>query len=820
MTTLNSLPTHARAVIIGGGVIGASIAYHLAKLGWDNVILLERKQLTCGTTWHAAGLIATAGFGSETLLFMARYTRDLYMKLEEETGQATGFKQVGLLQIVSDKEWLENRRRSVDYARAYGIDYQEISPKEVKEMWPLADTRDVIAGFFCQEDGRINPIDVTMALAKGARMGGVKIFEETEVTGVKTSKGRVSGVVTDKGEIEAEVVVNAAGMWGRQVGRMAGVDVPLQANEHYYLITEPIEGVHPDLPVIEDPDHYSYIREEVGGLMVGLFEPLAAPWAVQGIPKDFAFGEIRPDWDRMMPYIEAAMERIPVSKNAGVHKFFCGPESFTPDLSLVMGEAPGLKNFYVAAGLNSLGILLGGGVGQVMAQWIADGYPSVDVSEIDIRRFMPFQSNPRYLQARAAEILGMMYQNDYPNRQLESARPVRRSALHPRLAAAGAYFGSSKGWEYPDWFAPQGVEPKIEKYSWWRQNWFEYWAAEHKACREDVILMDLSLMSKHLVQGKDAEKVLNRICANDVAVEPGRIVYTPWLNERGMMEEDLTVTRLAEDQYLVISSDAGYNQTRDWLKRNIPEDGHVFVTDVTSGYAMINIQGPKSRELISRLTTADMSNQAFPYMSAREIDLHYVRALALRITYLGELGFELYLPPEYALAAYDALLDAGHDLGLRHAGIQALYSLRTEKGYLDYGHDIDNTDTPLEAGLGFAVKFDKPGGFIGREALLRQKEAGPPKRRITQFLLEDPQPLLYHNELIYCNGKLSGTIRAGSYGHTLGAAVGLGMLEHEGGVTADFVNNSKFEIQIAGLRYPARASLQPFYDPKGEKIKS
>lgn len=520
-----------------------------------------------------------------------------------------------------------------------------------------------------------------------------------------------------------------------------------------------------------------------------------------------------------MPYLDAAMERIPASKTAGVHKFFCGPESFTPDLSPIMGEAPNLKNYYVAAGFNSLGILLGGGAGQVMAQWIADGYPPVDISEIDIRRMAPFQGNPKYLQNRVVEMLGVMYENDFPNKQLKSARNVRRSALHERLAQAGAHFGASQGWEYPEWFAPEGKETSM-KYSWWRQPWFEYWTEEHRACREDVILMDLSLMAKFLVQGKDAQRVLNYICANDVAVEPGTIIYTPWLNERGTLEADLTVTRLAEDMYLVISSDSMHQQTGNWLKRNIPNDAHVHVTDVTSGYAMINVQGPKSRQLLSRLTSADLSNEAFPYMSAKEIDLHYVRALALRVTYLGELGWELYIPPEYALTAYDALIECSQDLGGKNAGIQALYSLRTEKGYRDYGHDIDNTDNPLEVGLGFAVKIDKPGGFIGREAFLYQKEAGTPKQRLALFVLEEPEPLLYFNELIYLNGKLAGTIRAGSYGHSLGAAVGLGMVEHDGGVTRELIREGKFEIQIAGVRYPARASLRPLYDPQGLKIRA
>ena len=818
MNKPNQLPSQARVVIIGGGIIGTSIAYHFAKLGWQDVILLERKQLTAGTTWHAAGLIATAGFSSETSIHMAKYTRSLYQGLEKETGQATGFKQIGLLQVVTNKESLEDRRRNQDYANSHGIEIVELTPAEVKRIWPLVYTDDLIAGFLNPGDGRINPIDVTMALAKGAKNGGIRIYEDTAVTGIKTKQNQITGVITDRGEIQTEIVVNAAGMWGRQVGKMVGVDVPLHAAEHYYLITEPIEGIHSALPVIEDPQAYSYLREEHGGLMIGLFEPVAAPWGMKGYPKEFAFGEIKPDWDRMMPYLETAMGRVPVSKQAGVHKFFCGPESFTSDLSPIMGEAPGVKNFYVCAGFNSLGILLGGGAGQIMAQWIVDGYPPVDVGEISIERMLPFQNTPQFLYDRTVEMLGVMYEIGFPNRQLKSARNVRRSILHDRLAKAGAYFGASKGWEYPDWFAPPGVEPKVE-YSFGRQNWFEYHAAEHKACREAVVLMDLSLMTKYLVQGKDAEKVLNWVCANDIAVPVGKIVYTQWLSERGTLQADVTVTRLAEDKFLVISSDAAYNQTRNWLQKHIPEGAHVFITDMTSGYAHLNIQGPNSRKLLSRLTTADLSNQAFPYMTAKEIDLHYANVLAIRITYQGELGWELYLPPEFTPTVYDRIIEAGEDLGLKHAGIQTLYSLRTEKAYRDFGYDIDTLDTVLEAGLGAFVKLDKPGGFIGRDAVLKQKESRVLKRRHVQFLVKDPQPLLHHNEIVFRNGERVGDINAGSYGHTLGGAVGLGFVSCEDGVTKEFINSGNWEIKIAGVKYPAIASLKPLYDPKNERIK-
>ena len=812
-----SLPTQAQVVVIGGGVIGCSVAYHLTKLGWRDVVLLERTQLTAGTTWHAAGLVVS-GFSTETDTYMAKYSRDLFEVLGEETGQDTGFKAVGYMQIASNPERLHSLRRRAAYCRGHGVSTEEISPAEIKKMWPLFYTDDILAGFYTAEDGRTNPVDTTLALAKGARMGGARILEETKVTGIKSKRGRVTGVVTDKGEIEAEYVVNCGGMWARELGKMAGVHVPLHAAEHYYLITEPMAGMQRDMPIVEDPDRFAYYRDEMGGLMLGLFEPVAKPWGMDGIPETFSFGEIPPDWERMMPHLEFAMERIPAAKEAGIHKFFCGPESFTPDMGPLMGEAPELANYFVAAGFNSLGILFGGGAGQVIAQWIVDGLPPVDVSDINIARMARFQNNPKYLHDRTVELLGWQYIS-WPNLQPETAREARRSAVHDRLAAAGAYFGSSVGWEYPDWFAPQGVEPKVE-YSWGRQNWFEYAAAEHRAAREDVIMMDLTHMSKILVQGRDAEKILSRICANNVAVPVGRIVYTQWLNERGTIEADLTVTRLAPDCYLVVAVDALHRHVERWLELHTPADAHVFVTDVTSAYNILNVHGPKSRELVSRLTSADMSNEAFPYLTMQEIDVGYALVKALRVTYVGELGWELYIPTEFTLHVFDSLVAAGADLGLRHAGFQALNTLRLEKAYRDYGYDMDNTDTPLEAGLGFAVDYDKAGGFIGREALLRHKETGVLTRRLVQFLLEDPEPLLYGGEPIHRDGKLVGHLSSGGYGHTLGGAVGLGYVENEQGVTADFIRSGRYEIEVAGVRYPARASLRPMYDPDGKRVRS
>lgn len=814
----NELPAHAKVVIIGGGVIGCSTAYHLTKLGWKDVVLLERAQLTSGTTWHAAGLIEAGGFFSETTLDMTKYTLELYRSLEAETGLSTGNKNVGMLVVASCPDRVEEYRRVAAFDRFFDAPMEEISPARVKELWPLIYADDILAGFYSPGDGRVNPIDVTMSLAKGARMGGAQIFEETPVIGFRKEGHRVTTVITTRGEIQADIVVNCAGMWARQIGEMVGVKVPLQPTEHYYLITEPIGGVDPELPVLVDLDRYAYYREEVGGILLGLFEPASAPWAVEGVPENFIFGEIQPDWDRMMPYVEEAMKRIPVLENARIQKFFCGPESFTPDLEPMMGLAPELDNFYVAAGFNSLGILMGGGAGRILAQWIVDGVPDVDITEVDIARMMPFENTPSYVKDRAVELLGFMFDIGYPNKHFQTARMARRSAFHDRLAAAGAHFGVYAGWEYPEWFAPEGVEPQAE-YTWKRPSWFEYSAEEHRAARESVSLLDYSVMGKILVQGRDAEEVLNRICANNVAVPIGRCVYTQWLNERGGIEADLTVTRLAEDQFLILTADRTIRAVQAWLRRHTPQDAHLCATNITSAYSVLNVQGPNSRDLLSRVTSADMSNEAFPFLTMQEIDIGYALVKAIRVTYVGELGWELYIPTEFSLHVFDILMEAGAEFGLRLIGLQALDTLRLEKAYRDYGNDIDNADTPLEAGLSRFVKFDKPGGFIGREALLRRKEAGL-EYRLVQFLLEDPEPLLNYGEIIYRDGVPVGYIRAGGYGHTLGASVGVGAVENEGGIASvDFIESGSYEIEIAGVRYPARASLRPMYDPKLQRVR-
>jgi 4-methylaminobutanoate oxidase (formaldehyde-forming) len=786
-------------------------------MGWKDVVLLERDRLTSGTTWHAAGLIVTFGSTSETSTEMRKYTRDLYTKLEAETGQNTGFKPVGFIEVAADKDRLEEYRRVSAFNRHCGVDVHEISPAQVKDLFPLAKTDDLHAGFYVKEDGRADPVGCTMALAKGARQAGATLIENVPVIGFSQKAGAVTGVITAYGEIECEYVVLCGGMWSRELAATAGVSVPLQSAEHYYLITERIPELSATWPVLEDPASHGYFREEVGGLMVGLFEPVCAPWKVDGVPKDFSFGEIQPDWERMGPYVEKAMARVPISMEAGVKKFFCGPESFTPDLAPIVGPAPELKNFFVCAGLNSIGIITGGGMGRVVAHWLVNGRPDVDVSYMHIDRLHGYQGNREYRRLRTVESLGMVYQCHYPTRSMETARGAKKSPFYDRLAARGAYFRDVSGWEGADWYAGPGKTP-TQELTWGKPSWFPQWAAEHRAAREGVILMDMSFMSKFKVEGKDAGRLLNWISANNVDGAAGQITYTQWLDEAGKLQADLTVAKLGDEQYWVVASDTVHRHVETWMRRAF-EGHHAFVCDVTGGFAQINIQGPRSRELLQLVTQADMGNEAFPFRCAREIDIGFARVLCIRITYLGELGYELYIPSEQAMHVYERLVEEGAKVGLVHAGLKTLASCRMEKGYRDYGHDIDNTDTILEAGLGFAADLKKPGGFLGKDAVLAQKAAGPLKKRMLQFLVEDPEAMLYHAEIIRRDGKDVGYIRAASYGHTLGGAVGLAMIQSDEPIDPKWIAAGKWEIEIANIRYPARASLKPLYDPENAKIK-
>ncbi|SDR43441.1 4-methylaminobutanoate oxidase (formaldehyde-forming) [Rhizobiales bacterium GAS113] len=811
-----AIPTHSRVVIIGGGIVGASIAYHLAKLGWGDALLLERKRLTSGTTWHAAGLVGQLR-ATANLTRLAQYTTNLYATLEAETGQATGFVRRGSLSIATSQARLEELLRGASMARTFGLDVHRVGPAEIERYWPLLNVDDVVGGVHLPGDGQTNPIDTTMALIKGATMRGVKVIEGVEVTAILTRNGRATGVSTSEGEVQADHVVIASGMWSRRLGLTAGVDIPLQACEHFYIVTEPFPELTPDLPVLRDPDNCAYYKEDAGKLLLGAFEPNAKPWAVDGIPPGFEFDELPDDVEHFAPVLEAAMRRLPALERVGIRKFFNGPESFTPDVRYLLGETPELRSLFVATGFNSIGIQSAGGAGKALAEWIVEGHAPMDLADVDIRRMQPFQVNGRYLKERVSESLGLLYAMHWPHRQYETARGVRTSPLHERLGARGACFGEAAGWERANWFAPEGVEPRYE-YSYGRQNWFAHSAAEHLAVRQAVGLFDMTSFGKFRVEGRDAEAVLQRICANDVAVAPGRIVYTQWLNERAGIEADLTVTRLSETVYQIVTAGAAARRDLAWLKRHIPSDAHAIATDITSAEAVLCVMGPNSRALLQAVSGADLSNAVHPFATAREIEIGYARLRAARVTYVGELGWELYVPTEFARGVFDALAEAGPAFGLRLAGLHALDSCRIEKAYRHWGHDIGDEDTPLQAGLMFAVKLDK-GDFIGREALLRQREAGP-RRRLVQFLLADPEPLLYHDEPIWHGGRMVGRTTSGAYGHHLGGAVALGYVREDEAPVLERVVAGGFEIEIAGRRVPAQASLTPLYDPKNIRVRA
>ena len=811
-----SLPAHVRVVVVGGGIAGCSVAYHLAKLGWRDVLLLERREISCGTTWHAAGLVGQLR-ATQNLTRLAKYGADLYERLEAETGQATGFRRPGSVSLARNPERMHELKRLASMARCFDVEVEVITPSEAGRRWPLMRTDDLVGALWLPRDGRTNPIDTTLALARGARQGGATILENTAVTAVCVEHGRVAGVKTTAGDVTCEVVVNCAGMWAREIGRMAGVTVPLHASEHFYIVTEPMAGVKPDLPVLRDTDGYIYVREEVGGLLMGGFEPVAKPWGMEGIPADFAFSLLPEDWEHFQVLMEQGIHRIPALETAPVRRHVNGPESFTPDGRYLLGEAPECRGFFVAAGFNSIGIASGAGAGRAVAEWIVGGEPPMDLWDVDIRRVAPFQANPRYLRDRTVEMVGALYALHWPYLQPATARGVRKSALHDRLASRGACFGAVMGWERANWFAMPGMEP-VYRYSYGRQNWFASSAEEHRAVREAVGLFDQSSFCKLRLEGPDALAVLQRLCANDVDVPPGRLVYTQMLNARGGIEADLTVTRLAADAFFIVTGAGAATHNTHWIASQIG-DARAVLTDVTSGQAVLGVMGPRSRELLARLTDADLTSAAFAFLASREIWLASAPVRASRVTYVGELGWELYVPTELAAGVYDAVVAAGGDLGLRHAGYHAMDSLRIEKAYRSWGHDIGGEDTPLEAGLGFAVRLDKRAAFTGRDALLR-RQGKPVTRRLAVFTLDDAEPLLYHDEPIWRDGALVGRITSGAYGHTVGRAVGLGWIECPDGVTEAFVESGRWEVEIACERVPARAQLSPPYDPKSLRVRA
>jgi glycine cleavage system aminomethyltransferase T/glycine/D-amino acid oxidase-like deaminating enzyme len=810
------LPKKAKVVIVGGGVIGCSIAYHLTKIGWDDVVLLERKQLTSGTTWHAAGLVGQLR-PSINMTKLAKYTGELYRGLEAETGQATGYRQCGSISMATNQERFEELKRSASMAKVFDLPVHVVTPQEIKALAHIVNVDDVVGGIHIPSDGYANAVDITQALAKGARTGGARIFENTKVTKIRHNGERVTGVDTDEGSIDADYVVICGGMWTRDLAASIGVAAPLHACEHYYVLFEGVEGIDNTLPVLRDYDYCGYYKYDAGKLLVGAFEPNARPWGMDGISEDFCFDEIAGSFEHFEPLLIDAMRRVPALEKAGIQKFFCGPESFTPDVRYHLGESAELKGCFVAAGLNSIGLQSAGGIGKVMADWIRDGIPPADLWTVDIRRNMPFQINRKYLRERVTESLGLLYATHYPFKQYETARGVRKSALHDRLAAAGACFGEAFGWERANWYGEPGSTPKYE-YSYGRQNWFEANAVECKAVREAVGLFDQSSFAKFRLEGRDTCAVLNRVCANDVDVAPGKLVYTQWLNDKGGIEADLTVTRLSETAYLIVTGAETETKDFNWLKRHTPDDAHAVLTNITSGMGVISIMGPNSRALLQSICPNDLSNEAFPFATSQEIELGYAIVRASRITYVGELGWELYIPTEFMTGVYDEIVAAGAACGLKHCGYHALNALRMEKAYRHWGHDITDEDTPLEAGLGFAVKMDKPGGFIGREALLRQKQEGL-RQRLVQFLLKDPMPMLYHNEPIWQRDRIAGYIRSGMYTHGLGGACGLGYVTAADGGVVGPIGADDYEIEIAGVRYPVTASVKPMYDPSNARIK-
>ena len=820
-----AIPTHARAVIIGGGVVGCSVAYHLAKLGWKDVVLLERKQLTCGTTWHAAGLIAQLR-ATQNMTKLAKYSQSLYTTLEAETGVATGFKQNGSITVALTEARMEELRRGAAMARAFDVEIEEISPADILAKYPGLETKDVVGGVYLDKDGQADPVNITQALAKGARAMGAKIIEGIKVTDVQTQNGRATGVMTEHGPIAADYVVNCGGMWAREIGKMAGVTVPLHACEHFYIVTEQVEGLSRNLPVLRVPDECAYYKEDAGKLLLGAFEPVAKPWGGQGIPDNFEFDSLPDDFDHFEPILEKAIHRLPVLETAGIQTFFNGPESFTPDDRYLLGEAPECRNFFVAAGFNSVGIQSAGGAGKVLAEWMDAGEPQVDLWDVDIRRMQPFQNNRHYLSARVTETLGLLYADHFPYRQFASARNIRRTPLHDRLQQNGACFGELSGWERANWFLPEAERAAGKSadyvYSWGRQNWFDYAADEHRAVREAAGLFDLSTFGKIRVMGRDAEAVLNRICGADICVPAGQIVYTQFLNQRGGIEADVTVSRLSETEFLVITPAATIRRDMSWIKRHIPDGADCYAIDMTASEAAIAVMGPQARNILQPLTDTSMANADFAFGQFKTLHMGMAEVRAHRISYVGELGWEVYVSADMAVHVFDQIMASGADKGLRLAGMHVLDSCRIEKAFRHFGHDISDEDHVLEAGLGFAVKTEKQtskfGDFIGRDAVLAKKQQGLQKRML-QFQLQDAEPLLYHNEPILRDGQIVGYLTSGNYGHHLGGAIGMGYVPCPDGETGAEMLSSSYEIDVAGTKIAAIASLKPLLDPKAERMK-
>ncbi|MDJ0947230.1 MAG: FAD-dependent oxidoreductase [Kiloniellales bacterium] len=811
-------PKEARAVVIGGGIVGCSTAYHLGELGWDETVVLERAKLTSGSTFHAAGLVGQLR-GNANITQLLGYSVALYDRLEAETGQATGWKRNGGLRLAcNEARWTEVKRQATT-AHSFGLEMQLLSPQEAQALWPLMEVADVVGAAFLPTDGQANPSDITQALAKGARAKGVRFFEDTPVTGILVEEGRVAGVVTPRGTIRAPVVVNCAGQWAREVGRLAGVKVPLVSVQHQYMVTEPIEGVTPALPTLRDPDRLTYYKEEVGGLVMGGYEPNPIPWAIEGIPEGFHFSLLDSDFDHFEPLMTQALARVPALETAGVKQLLNGPESFTPDGNFILGAAPELRGFYVGAGFNAFGIAAGGGAGMALAEWIAQGAPPYDLWPVDIRRFGRPHFDIDWVRKRTLELYGKHYTIAWPAEEHASGRPCRRSPLYDRLADLGACFGEKLGWERPNWFADAAAgETPEDVYSFGRPNWFAAVGREHRAAREAAVVFDQSSFAKFLLLGPDAAAALDWICANDVTKPPGRLTYTQMLNARGGIECDLTVARLAEERFYIVTGTGFATHDFDWIARNIPAGLRAQLVDVTSAYAVLSLMGPRSREILQGLTSADLSNAAFPFATSQEIGIAGAPVIALRVTYVGELGWELHVPCEYAVNLFEALMAAGAPRGLRPAGYRAIESLRLEKGYRAWGADIGPDHTPLEAGLAWAVKLNTKRPFLGREALEAQAE-GPLTKRLAGFTA-DPSVVLLGRETIYRDGERVGWLSSGGYGYTLGKSIGYGYVRNSEGVGRDYLLSGRYELEVASERLPCKIHLGPLYDPKAARIKA
>jgi 4-methylaminobutanoate oxidase (formaldehyde-forming) len=812
-------PQRAQVIIVGGGAVGCSVAYHLAKLGWTDVVLLEQGQLSCGTTWHAAGVVGQLRT-HPSLTSLMLYGSQLYASLEEEVGLGTGWNQCGALWVAASADRMTQLRRTVDLAGAQGLEAHDISVAEAAERWPLMRTDDLVGAIWLPNDAKANPADLTQALARGARQNGVRILERTKALGFTVDRSRVTSVATTRGDIECEFVVNCAGQWAKGLASQVGVTVPLQPAEHYYIVTEAIGGLSRSAPTLRDPDGYTYFKEEVRGLLMGGFEPDAKPWvASDEIPDGFEFQLLPEDWDQFDILMRNAVHRVPAMESAGVKKFYNGPESFTPDHNFIMGLAPELDNYFVLAGFNSSGIAFSGGAGKALAEWIVGGEPELDLSPVDIRRFAPMQGNKRWLRERVQEIVGLHFAMAWPNREPESARGVRRSPVHHLLEAQGACFGTKMGWERVNWFAPAGTKPVVE-YSWGRQNWFGQSADEHHAARTSVALFDQTSFAKIAVRGSDAEAALQYLCSNDVAVPPGRTVYTALLNDRGGYEADVTVTRIRWNEYLLVTSSAQGVHDIDLLRRGVPAQLSVEFFDVTSAYAVLSVMGPDSRNLLDGLSSDDFSAAAFPFGHSREMDLAGLTVRATRLTYVGERGWELYIPSEMAVAVLDRLTDPGNAMAPKLAGYYAIESLRLEKGYRAFGRELGPETSPVEAGLTFACKLSTDIEFRGREAVERQKAEGV-ARRLVSLVITDPNAYAWGGELLLRDGEPTGFASSAAFGHTIGRAVLLGYIERRDGGKADreWLTQGTYQVAIGGERYDATMSLQPPYDPSGARIR-